>query len=750
MQTSKLPIHLAMMEQLKSKQGKLRFRFRFGNEQHSVLAQNKFVSVYFPIVQIGKQFYRVQAITDYTTEPLMNVSVVRPKNISIVSSAKEQSTQVPVVKEALPSVSHLFTFQNIRVVAPQMKGLSVLATEVVTIVDDMRIMKFQPILQSDGLIDDEISSPNEKIEIIDSKTVSAHYTTQAINVIDDVIMAKGASITELVQLNEQDDVTTTQEIVEQDDNIETLVETVEYIEQEITEIMDDKNDENLLEDVQLKETVIETVDTVELEEVKVIEEIIEQSHEYSADTTEEIIQSNDENTVEKSIEDIRSEQSVVETIDNVEQEEVKVIEESIEQGHEYSIDTTEEIIQSNDENTVEKSIEDIRSEQSVVETIDNVEQEEIKVTEEIIQSNDENTQLSAMAEQSFVLLSTKTVESETNYQSTLKKCAKVGGILLAFAVLNIWVMQRSVNAYYLQTYHQPSPLVKLDDVALWSLGAKIGDFLYAQHDTLTSGIQQANQKVVDNFNQNHAFTAEYLAEQEQKRQAQLAQLKLEQEKQAKEQLAQRYMLTPNDKIFFAGDSMMQGVAPHVQQYLQKHNIQSINLSKQSTGLSYPSFFDWPKTIEQTLQQNSDIKILAIFLGPNDPWNIVHPQTKQLLKFASSEWQAEYQSRMLSILNVAKQHQVSVIWLTSPNMKDDKLNRQMIDLNKIMNDELRKHDDVLAIDTRALLGSQNDVYNDYLVKDGQSIKMRTGDGVHFTPQGQKNVAQALQKHLTIMP
>lgn len=343
---------------------------------------------------------------------------------------------------------------------------------------------------------------------------------------------------------------------------------------------------------------------------------------------------------------------------------------------------------------------------------------------------------------------------------SVQSIVKVWLILVAFAVLSLWIMQRSVNAYYLQTYHQPSPLVKIDDYIfwdkVWAFGEKIGDFLYQQHDELSANIQQLNDNIVQQFNQNHAFTPAYLAEQERKRQAQLMQLRLEQERllqeqQAKQQekLAQRFTLTSQDKIFFAGDSMMQGVAPHVQQYLQKYQIQSVNLSKQSTGLSYPSFFDWPKTIEQTLKQQPDIKILAVFLGPNDPWDMMNPSTKKMLRFASEEWKIEYQSRIAHILDLAQQHHVQVIWFTPPNMKQDKLNKQMITLNQIIKEELQKHD-VLMIDTRPLVGGKNNVYNDYLVKNGQSIKMRTADGIHFTPQGQKILAEVLQKQLTLLP
>ncbi len=65
---------------------------------------------------------------------------------------------------------------------------------------------------------------------------------------------------------------------------------------------------------------------------------------------------------------------------------------------------------------------------------------------------------------------------------------------------------------------------------------------------------------------------------------------------------------------------MQGAAPFVQKSLkQQYGIESANLSKQSTGLSYPSFFDWPKTIEETLKKHPEISVLAVFLA-NDPWD----------------------------------------------------------------------------------------------------------------------------------
>lgn len=312
--------------------------------------------------------------------------------------------------------------------------------------------------------------------------------------------------------------------------------------------------------------------------------------------------------------------------------------------------------------------------------------------------------------------------------------------LCLFAVLSLWIMQNSVNAYYVQTYHKNSPLTALDDYKWWKKGGEIGDGLYAHHAALLEKIAGYNQKIVASVNLHINNQLDTTDQQE-------ADTLLD-EQQIETVVHNPYVLNSGDEIFFAGDSMMQGVAPHVQQHLQKnYNIKSVNLSKQSTGLAYPKLFNWPKTIETTLQNNPRIKILAVFLGPNDPWDMPNLEAGGSLKFQTPEWEAGYRSRMASILNTAKQHNVAVIWITPPNMKKNKLNDQMIYLNQVMQDELALHD-VLMIDSRELVGGVNNVYNDYLVKDGESIKMRSGDGIHFTVKGQKILADVLLSHLTI--
>lgn len=205
-----------------------------------------------------------------------------------------------------------------------------------------------------------------------------------------------------------------------------------------------------------------------------------------------------------------------------------------------------------------------------------------------------------------------------------------------------------------------------------------------------------------------------------------------------------------DKLFFVGDSLMQGVAPHIKRFLyKKYKIEGLDLSKQSTGLSYPSAFDWPKMVEKTLDNDPTIKVMVIFLGPNDPWNFRVKGRKNYIKFKTIEWEKIYRSRIARILMAAEKHQVQVIWLGAPCMKKVKLHRDMLYLNTLYQSETAKYG-AHYIPTSELLGCSDEKYRNFLTTSRGNIKVRIGDGIHFSRSGQRIVAERIISELVILP
>lgn len=342
---------------------------------------------------------------------------------------------------------------------------------------------------------------------------------------------------------------------------------------------------------------------------------------------------------------------------------------------------------------------------------------------------------------------------------------QVGAVMAVSLALITWLKQDRLADYWQQSYQSSQPWATLASIGLWQSGEKVGHALSVE--MVNAGLSGAGEGTKNWLNK--VFFANELAKQkveqelkaEQEKQAKLAQAQAEVEPQAQPNPTMQpvkssepkthIMLSAGQKVLFAGDSMMQGVAPWVMRKLKSdYQIDSMDLSKQSTGLSYSSFFDWPATIEKTLKDQPNIGALVIYLGANDPWAVPNPANKaaKYIDFATDEWVVLYHQKMNRILDNAKSHGVQVIWITPPTMKKPKLNEQMKILTEIMHKGIDKTE-VVVIDSKPLM-SPTDAYTDSITIGEKTVKVRTADGIHFTTDGQKHLANHILMHIQVNP
>lgn len=199
----------------------------------------------------------------------------------------------------------------------------------------------------------------------------------------------------------------------------------------------------------------------------------------------------------------------------------------------------------------------------------------------------------------------------------------------------------------------------------------------------------------------------------------------------------------DEEFLIIGDSLMQGVALSLVRDLKALGIDSINLSKQNTGLSYKSYFDWAKATEAAFLSNNKIKYLVVLLGANDPWAI--KQNNKYHAFNSDEWLKIYKNRVNEIIQIAKQNKTKVIWYEIPPVKDKNLNSKIQVLNKIY-EEISMANKEIFIPTKDSF-SENGEYSSY-VKDenNKSVKVRADDGTHFNVRGARIMSNLLLKHI----
>ncbi|MFC4275501.1 DUF459 domain-containing protein [Achromobacter aloeverae] len=382
--------------------------------------------------------------------------------------------------------------------------------------------------------------------------------------------------------------------------------------------------------------------------------------------------------------------------------------------------------------------------------------------------------------------------------------------LIFVALASLWLMQGPIAIYFQQTYHRDYPLAALETNGAWKSGQRLWADLSGAIDNAGKSIDAGSARLTDDANQNFVLTedfyrrereakveaenqrraaAELLARRKQEADAlkaatdarlraqQAAQdergraLALEAQQRAEAQRRASYlMIAPPGKVFMAGDSLMQGIAPHLLRTLKtQYGIDGVDLSKQSTGLSYPNAFNWPETISRTLLKDPGIRLLVIMLGPNDPWDMPDPANKgaKFLRFKTPEWETVYRQRIAGIIQSNAARGVSTLWIGAPGMKAAKLDGQMVWLMQVVQDEVEKQGAVF-MDTRHLLAADNGGskgssngngngnangngnYSDSIMVDGKATKMRSGDGIHFSVAGQKYLAARILDKLRLPP
>lgn len=306
----------------------------------------------------------------------------------------------------------------------------------------------------------------------------------------------------------------------------------------------------------------------------------------------------------------------------------------------------------------------------------------------------------------------------------------------------------SINMYWQQTYHRELPAQPfIERHEFLQYASKLTKWAATLKNAWWANLTQANKHIIAGLNKN-LITPPHAKEKKV-----LRRVALPPPEHAASPLPQHdtqentdisvpgVILTPADKVLFVGDSLMQGVAPHIRKALHKqHGIIGIDLSKQNTGLAYPGFFNWPKQTAAAFEENSNIRLMVVFLGPNDPWDMPSPSGKgqPYLKFKSDDWEKVYRSRIREMLAIAHSHAAKVIWLSPPNMRRTKLNDGMIYLEKLFSDEMNDTYGYF-VPTSTLLGCYNNQFSSFVDLDGKKTKVRIDDGVHFTLAGQKLIA-----------
>jgi hypothetical protein len=198
-------------------------------------------------------------------------------------------------------------------------------------------------------------------------------------------------------------------------------------------------------------------------------------------------------------------------------------------------------------------------------------------------------------------------------------------------------------------------------------------------------------------------------------------------------------------VYFGGDSLSAG--PEWAFFTQARETGLVRIFPEyqvGTGVVRSDYFDWRRHLEGVT--NARKPDVAIFMsGANDNQDYVvdgvyHPNT-------TAFWRKRYRRDVGRIMDVLAANGRKAIWVGMPPMEDPDLNAGMELVNRIVESEAEKRDNVSYVDTWGLFSAPGGGYTSSLVSEsGETVTVRLEDGIHLNVEGSELLGRAILEEL----
>jgi len=186
-------------------------------------------------------------------------------------------------------------------------------------------------------------------------------------------------------------------------------------------------------------------------------------------------------------------------------------------------------------------------------------------------------------------------------------------------------------------------------------------------------------------------------------------------------------LTPEEplRLWIGGDSLAGTLGPALGARTAETGVVLPTFDYHtSSGLSSPGFFDWPERAQEEIAR-VDPEVVVFIIGANDT-GVVRDDPA---------WRINYGGLVDEMLDLLTGDGRIVYWVGSPTLKDDRKNRAVEQVNEVAKERVLKRTDVTFVDTFRLFSDGDGQYAATLPGvDGEDERVRTSDGIHFTPAG----------------
>ena len=196
------------------------------------------------------------------------------------------------------------------------------------------------------------------------------------------------------------------------------------------------------------------------------------------------------------------------------------------------------------------------------------------------------------------------------------------------------------------------------------------------------------------------------------------------------------------QVLVTGDSLSENLFPPLVQDAGGKPVVVRQDSQIGTGLARPDVVDWPTRLANDMRGTPYDAVVVMF-GGNDAQDL-RTATGWVHIGDPEAWRLEYERRVALVMDtfIAANPRVTIVWVGMPAMNGGSkyLPRLAPEINDLTRQEAAARPaNVFFVDSGQVLDAPGGGFQTYATNpDGTTVKVREGDGVHFTIPGAKRI------------
>jgi hypothetical protein len=204
-------------------------------------------------------------------------------------------------------------------------------------------------------------------------------------------------------------------------------------------------------------------------------------------------------------------------------------------------------------------------------------------------------------------------------------------------------------------------------------------------------------------------------------------------------------VAPTYFVAVLGDSLGQMLAQGLSEAFENRpGVAILRKAKEDSGLVRDDFFDWVKATQDLLASSEKVDFAVMLIGSNDRQTL--HDANGSYEPGSPEWQAAYTQRIETIAGMFRDKKIPLVWVGLPILKSERLSTSAQTLNQFYRAYAEKAGatyidiwEAFADEAGQYSASGPDI-------NGQTVRLRAADGVHFTKAGARKLASFVEPEI----